>query len=137
VKQSPRRKALIISTVILLVLIGGATFVSYRWWDYPFASAQLDKEWERAQKNGIPLSAEELNPRTSVRARDNAAIPYEKAVVKIWQAEYKARSIPQPSTEGLTREQFEWQRDTAILSLVGPYLDLVEEGAVKPEYWCG
>ncbi len=56
----------------MFVLACLAVFTIFRFLDYPVASWQLNREYERAKKNGIPLTQAELKPK-GIDEKQNAA----------------------------------------------------------------
>jgi len=72
-KLSPLQKV----AIVLFVLACLAVFAIFRFLDYPVASWQLNREYERARKNGIPLTQAELKPK-DFDEKQNAAPELER-----------------------------------------------------------
>jgi hypothetical protein len=109
----------------LIVIVIGAV-IGLRRWDYPLASRELDKEWARAQKNGIPLTKDDLNPNPPIADGQNAAIEYRRIADALSKAE-PARSTQSTSNSAdVGAENF---------AKVEPFLERVIAASKKSTYW--
>lgn len=107
--------------MVMFVLACLAVFAIFRFLDYPVASWQLNREYERARKNGIPLTQAELKPK-GIDEKQNAAPELERigrAINRHWEDIYHAKR----SQQGALRVKY-----------CKPYLEAFYKANAKKEY---
>lgn len=116
-KLSPLQKI----AMAMFVMACLAVFAIFRFLDYPVASWQLNREYERAKKNGIPLTQADLKPK-GIDEKQNAAPELErigKAINRHWKEIYHAKRS---------------QQETLRVKYCQPYLEAFYKENAKQDY---
>jgi hypothetical protein len=121
-------------TGMVLVLLFLGYFICWRWLDFPFASRALEKEWTRAQKNGIPLTRDDLKPNPPLAVKDNAAPILRDIALKIVKDQEAPKNEPK-TKEPSTPEAQADQAERAILARVEPYLAAITKASKMPGFF--